>query len=443
MLSPLLVDALPHPGFGPAAFRIVPADPTHFVHGGDAIDLGGRTLSVVDQPGHTPGSIGLLEDGEGALLSGGAVYEGKLIDTLPESDVGTYVGAMERLRELEVDVVYPGHDWPFGRERLRELAARTCASAAADAAGGAGRRRRSRPPLPAREQRHRHAGEGHAHDVHAREPLAQDEQPEQRRHGAVLRDHHPGDGDGADADRRGERPERGGVEDPGKRRTARQGTRQPKSGEQERDGNEHDHRAEPAVGGQRQRVQRARLDEEQHGDREERRREQRPGGAGGGAGPAGRRWRAGRPARAAPGAPRTRGALVRPNTSSFGTFSTDAIKPPATANGSPTRANAGSGSPPAIMITATKPPANDASGVTTDRLPVTRPRSRQPSPAASQTPLAVAKATARHSAAPLGGPSMTSASGSRMTRPMPIDHVSVVQTAAARTTLTIRKSCRA
>lgn len=90
------------------------------------------------------------------------------------------------------------------------------------------------------------------------------------------------------------------------------------------------------------------------------------------------------------------------------------------------------------MITATKPPVNDASGVTTDRLPVTKPRSRQPRPAASQTPLAVAKATARHSAVPLGWPSMSRASGTRMMSPTPIDHVSAVQTTVARTTLTIR-----
>jgi len=52
-------------------------------------------------------------------------------------------------------------------------------------------------------------------------------------------------------------------------------------------------------------------------------------------------------------------------------------------------------------------PASEPSGVTTDRLPVTRPRSRQSRPATSQTPLTVAKATGRHSAEPLGGPLST------------------------------------
>lgn len=122
VLPPFLVDALPYAGFDPAAFRIVPAAPTHFVQGGDVVDLGGRTLHVIELPGHTRGSIGLLDEEENALLSGDAVYEGGLIDTLPESDVAQYVRTMERLRTLDVDVVYPGHGWPFGRERLGELA---------------------------------------------------------------------------------------------------------------------------------------------------------------------------------------------------------------------------------------------------------------------------------------------------------------------------------
>jgi glyoxylase-like metal-dependent hydrolase (beta-lactamase superfamily II) len=123
VLPPVLVDALPHPGFDPAAFRIVPAAPTRVVRDGDVIELGGRRLTVIELPGHTPGSIGLLDDEEGALLSGDAVYEGGLIDTLPESDVEQYVRTVEQLRELKVEVVYPGHGRPFGRERLREIAA--------------------------------------------------------------------------------------------------------------------------------------------------------------------------------------------------------------------------------------------------------------------------------------------------------------------------------
>jgi len=121
-LPPVLLDAVPYVGFDPAAFRITPSRPTHHVESGDVIDLGGRRLTVIGLPGHTPGSIGLLDEEENALVSGDAIYDDELIDTLPESDVGQYVRTMELLSTLDVDVVYPGHDEPFGRERLRELA---------------------------------------------------------------------------------------------------------------------------------------------------------------------------------------------------------------------------------------------------------------------------------------------------------------------------------
>ncbi len=112
----------PIPGFDPATYRVVHAPPTHFVQGGDEVDLGDRRFTVVDLPGHTPGSIGLIDHEERALISGDAIYDGGLIDTLPESDVETYLGTMEVLRRLDVDVVYPGHGWPFDRARLREIA---------------------------------------------------------------------------------------------------------------------------------------------------------------------------------------------------------------------------------------------------------------------------------------------------------------------------------
>ena len=119
---PSLIDALPYPGFDPATFRPERAAPTHVVQGGDEIDLGDRRFTIVDLPGHTPGSIGLVDHVERALISGDAIYDGGLIDTLPESDVETYLGTMEALRRLDVDVVYPGHGWPFDRVRLREIA---------------------------------------------------------------------------------------------------------------------------------------------------------------------------------------------------------------------------------------------------------------------------------------------------------------------------------
>ena len=87
VLPSLLVDAVPREGFDPDTFRIAPVTATSLVEGGDLIDLGDRRLLVVHLPGHTPGSIGLLDEVDGSLFSGDAIYDGGLIDTLPESDV--------------------------------------------------------------------------------------------------------------------------------------------------------------------------------------------------------------------------------------------------------------------------------------------------------------------------------------------------------------------
>lgn len=119
---PVLVDAVPYPGFDPYEFAPELAAPTHLVQGGDEIDLGDRRFSVVNLPGHTPGSIGLIDHEERVLVSGDAAYDGGLIDTLPESDVEAYLRTMGLLRRFDVDVVYPGHGRPFDRAKLREIA---------------------------------------------------------------------------------------------------------------------------------------------------------------------------------------------------------------------------------------------------------------------------------------------------------------------------------
>ncbi|WP_420394342.1 MBL fold metallo-hydrolase [Acuticoccus sp.] len=117
-----LIAALPHDGFDPARWTIEPARVTATVDEGDTIDLGDRRLTVLHLPGHTPGSIGLLEEATGTLVGGDAIYDGLIIDTLPESDRAPYAATMRRLRELDVRTVHGGHRESFGREKLIAIA---------------------------------------------------------------------------------------------------------------------------------------------------------------------------------------------------------------------------------------------------------------------------------------------------------------------------------
>jgi glyoxylase-like metal-dependent hydrolase (beta-lactamase superfamily II) len=118
----LMIDALPRPDYDPATYRVEPVTLHRTLDDGDRVDLGGRVLTVLHLPGHTPGSIALLEERTGTLYSGDVVYEGALIDDLPNSDVAAYRRSMEFLADLDVSVVHPGHGPSFDRPRLRRLA---------------------------------------------------------------------------------------------------------------------------------------------------------------------------------------------------------------------------------------------------------------------------------------------------------------------------------
>jgi glyoxylase-like metal-dependent hydrolase (beta-lactamase superfamily II) len=116
-----LIDALPEEGYAVKAYRIPSTGITRRVDEGDIIDLGNRRFEVLHLAGHSPGSIGLWEADSGILFSGDAVYDGPLLDELPDSDIGDYINTMKRLRELPVSIVHGGHDPSFGEDRLREI----------------------------------------------------------------------------------------------------------------------------------------------------------------------------------------------------------------------------------------------------------------------------------------------------------------------------------
>lgn len=126
-----LIDALPRADYDPSAFTITPTTPNLVVDDGDRIDLGDRSFAVMHLPGHSPGNIGLWESGTGTLFTGDAIYDGPLLDTLPDSDVDDYLETMERLRATPVTVVHGGHDPSFGRQRMVELIDEYVASKAA------------------------------------------------------------------------------------------------------------------------------------------------------------------------------------------------------------------------------------------------------------------------------------------------------------------------
>ena len=117
-----LLKALPEPDYDPAAFVVRPATVTRALREGDVIDLGDRRLRVIHAPGHTPGSILLLDEELRWLYTGDVVYDDQLLDEMLGADIPAYVASMRRLRDLDVATVHPGHGPSFDGDRMRQLA---------------------------------------------------------------------------------------------------------------------------------------------------------------------------------------------------------------------------------------------------------------------------------------------------------------------------------
>jgi glyoxylase-like metal-dependent hydrolase (beta-lactamase superfamily II) len=88
--------ALPQ-GFNPKAYATRPWKITKYVHDGDHLDLGGRTMEVLATPGHTPDAISLLDRANGLLFTGDTYYPATIWLYRPETDFKAYDASIHRL----------------------------------------------------------------------------------------------------------------------------------------------------------------------------------------------------------------------------------------------------------------------------------------------------------------------------------------------------------
>ncbi|MGA1872957.1 MAG: MBL fold metallo-hydrolase [Thermoplasmatota archaeon] len=109
-----------HPGFkyGPLGpMKLVPANHD------DVIEVGERRLRVIHTPGHTHGHNCLYDEEDRLLLSGDHVL-GDITPNISnwvdgEDPLSDYISSLNATRDLEIDVILPGHRSligdPFGR----------------------------------------------------------------------------------------------------------------------------------------------------------------------------------------------------------------------------------------------------------------------------------------------------------------------------------------
>jgi glyoxylase-like metal-dependent hydrolase (beta-lactamase superfamily II) len=105
--------ALPR-GFDAKAYATRPWKIAKFIHDGERLDLGGRTIEVIATPGHTPDAISLLDRGNGLLFTGDTYYPAPIWLYRPETDLDAYAASIRRLAALapQVKLVLGAHNIP-------------------------------------------------------------------------------------------------------------------------------------------------------------------------------------------------------------------------------------------------------------------------------------------------------------------------------------------
>ena len=105
-------------------YRFIPPEGTKFFSDGDAVCVGALSFTVIETPGHTPGSVCLMcaeAGGESALFSGDTLFRDSCGRTdFPGSSTEDMLRSLKRLAQLPGDCeVYPGHGFAttLGRER--------------------------------------------------------------------------------------------------------------------------------------------------------------------------------------------------------------------------------------------------------------------------------------------------------------------------------------
>ena len=84
------------------------------VKDGDEFDLGGRTLKIVHIPGHTAGSIAILDVEKRSLYAGDSVQKGHVFMFGDKREPEKYEDSLDKLIAVsgEYDRIYASHDEP-------------------------------------------------------------------------------------------------------------------------------------------------------------------------------------------------------------------------------------------------------------------------------------------------------------------------------------------
>ncbi|MCM1479020.1 MAG: MBL fold metallo-hydrolase, partial [Muribaculaceae bacterium] len=90
-------------------YEIFRGKPSKILSDGDIIDIGGRAVTVLHTPGHSPGHMCFFEKERGYLFTGDLVYLGTLFAYYPSTDPEAYLASLEKIAALPAEKIFPGH----------------------------------------------------------------------------------------------------------------------------------------------------------------------------------------------------------------------------------------------------------------------------------------------------------------------------------------------
>lgn len=95
---------------------------TEYISEGDVISCGDYSFEVIEIPGHTDGSIALLDRSHKILISGDSVQPGPVVMFGDGVDFEAYLSSMAKLKNYADDIQYifaGHHDYPVGSEYIQ------------------------------------------------------------------------------------------------------------------------------------------------------------------------------------------------------------------------------------------------------------------------------------------------------------------------------------
>ena len=97
-------------GFNPASYRVFHGKASYLLHDGDCIDIGGRKITVIHTPGHSPGHCCFWEADRQYLYTGDLIYSGPLYAYYPSTDPYQFWQSVRKIEGLPVARILPGHN---------------------------------------------------------------------------------------------------------------------------------------------------------------------------------------------------------------------------------------------------------------------------------------------------------------------------------------------